>query len=742
MFCNQNEIKVDPKQVMVAIAITFSSSSSSSVQAAEPGVIVGLNIDAVTLFTAQDSTFSVVNVGRATRDQAKHVTLGFTLKGAKVLAAKSVTHQARRSTWGLQLNDETVLDVRVQNLTTAHEMTVTWPGNAESQDEEREICFNLGKDVKWYVDRSIPFNTYQQYHQQWPMDLGRRLEKVPFNSLQKEPNSELQHIVEGTFLASNGFILRLNGNSPLWYRTIPAATGSGSSQQQEPQMCISTAAAAPYNAGNTGNGYLDISFTLYSGADLRQTYITMSNHLLGGVGGIPRPMAVPEEHMFAYPIWTIVPGRSQEFAEAADLNSAKIRSYARTLKRHKQLHSVVLLDTWWAKEKEFLVVDDTEKLRDIKQLSDVLNSADGGEATPAKLDYRLQLAVSPFVHSQSTFFKENPTFLVQDSFSNRPFVVRDGVQANHGLLDFSNAAARNWFISRLRSFQTDYHVVSFVFEPVTITDVHTKFSRFDVQDVPGLYAHEYARMAAQLADAPGGTSAPSAGVKRSLAGVKEARNNQDLSLFVYMSRREASWTDPQGIKSLIPTALALSMAGYSFIVPDLVGGSQLASSKPSPDGELYTRWAQATALMPAMQFATPPWYYANESITAAVVAAIELHTSQSTLIRSLANNRVNGDGAPIMRPMWWADPDDPKLYEAGVVDTQFLVGEQGVNQVQLLVAPILERGATQRSVYLPKGKWIQQPGGKDAPSEEVVDGGRQVVGNADLAHLLWYKRQI
>lgn len=133
--------------ILVAMAINILSPFT---QAAEPGVIVGLDIDSTTLFTAKGANFEVVNVARAQKDQTKHTTLKFTLKGGtQVKSAKSSTHQAKRSSWQLALNDETTMDVRVENLTTAHEMTVTWPGNTESQDEERELCFSLGKNVKW-----------------------------------------------------------------------------------------------------------------------------------------------------------------------------------------------------------------------------------------------------------------------------------------------------------------------------------------------------------------------------------------------------------------------------------------------------------------------------------------------------------------------------------------------------------------------------------------------------------------
>ena len=547
---------------------------------------------------------------------------------------------------------------------------------------------------------------------------GRSPNWIPINALQKDSNSELQHIVEGIFLASNGFILRLSHNWPLWYRTVPESGG------QPAQMCITAKAEAPYNENRArDNAYHDIEFTLYAGGDLRATYIIMSNHLLGGVGVIQRPTRRPEDHMFAYPIWEITAGRSREFRDAADLTTAQVRRFADNLKDNNYNYNVLLLDSWWALPTDYMVMDDNSTLHDIRHLSEHL----AGEG----LEYRLHLAVTPYVPVGSPFAKMNHAYLVQDTFTGGTFVIRDGPYMNHSLLDFSNSDAEHWFLERLHRFQKDYKVASFVFEPVTITDVHTQYKDLLVKDVPALYSKTYARVASQLQ----GSS--------SMAIVKEARDNQGQPLFVNMAARVSDWADPRGIKSLIPTALALSLAGYSFIVPDLVGGRLPGpSGSLIPDAELYTRWAQATALMPAMQFATPPWYY-NETIADAVEAAITLHTTTfKELMKRLVTERVKGDGSPIMRPMWWADPEDPKLYEAGVVDTQFLFGEKGTGKQLHLVAPILEQGATERMVYLPNGKWFQQQGAENAPLARELQGGREYRVSADLNNLLFFKLQI
>lgn len=60
--------------------------------------------------------------------------------------------------------------------------------------------------------------------------------------------------------------------------------------------------------------------------------------------------------------------------------------------------------------------------------------------------------------------------------------------------------------------------------------------------------------------------------------------------------------------------------------------------------------------------------------------------------------RVSSEtGAPLMRPMFWDYPDDETCY---TLEDQYFFGED------ILFAPIVNRGQTDRSVYLPEGNWV------------------------------------
>jgi alpha-glucosidase/alpha-D-xyloside xylohydrolase len=82
-------------------------------------------------------------------------------------------------------------------------------------------------------------------------------------------------------------------------------------------------------------------------------------------------------------------------------------------------------------------------------------------------------------------------------------------------------------------------------------------------------------------------------------------------------------------------------------------------------------------------------------------------------------------GLPMIRAMWLHDPDDPRAAAAG---DQYLWGGD------ILVAPDVEKGATSRRLYLPRGTWF------DFWTEERVEGGREIDRPVDLETLPLYVR--
>jgi alpha-glucosidase len=82
-------------------------------------------------------------------------------------------------------------------------------------------------------------------------------------------------------------------------------------------------------------------------------------------------------------------------------------------------------------------------------------------------------------------------------------------------------------------------------------------------------------------------------------------------------------------------------------------------------------------------------------------------------------------GAPILRPLFWAYPQDTATYS---MDDEFMCGDA------VLVAPITRPGVEYRHVYVPAGRWFHYWTG------ERVDGPAHIMAHAPLGRPAVYVR--
>jgi len=170
----------------------------------------------------------------------------------------------------------------------------------------------------------------------------------------------------------------------------------------------------------------------------------------------------------------------------------------------------------------------------------------------------------------------------------------------------------------------------------------------------------------------------------------------------------------------IRQCLNLSLSGVAFCGPDVGGFTWDCHS------ELFARWVQAGAFFPFFRNHTAtgtrrqePWTFGPE----VEAIAKKYITLRYTLLPYLYNlfHEATVDGTPIMRTLFWEFPDDPHGY---AIDDQFLLGPS------LLIAPILQRGKRQRTVYLPAGaEWY------DYWTKRKYAGGQHVTVDAPLDKL-------
>jgi alpha-glucosidase (family GH31 glycosyl hydrolase) len=188
-----------------------------------------------------------------------------------------------------------------------------------------------------------------------------------------------------------------------------------------------------------------------------------------------------------------------------------------------------------------------------------------------------------------------------------------------------------------------------------------------------------------------------------LTEVRSGWRNQAAPIFFRQWDKTTSWGLDNGLHSVLTGALAMSLAGYPFILPDMVGGNEYDEKA---DADMMIRWTQLNALLPSMQFSLAPWDYGAKSAELCRYFA-NLHVELAPKILEVAKASIK-NCLPIIRPLFWLDPSDE---QALTCDDEFLLGDE------FLVAPVVTPNTNQRDIYLPAGPW------QNYWTKEIITGG-------------------
>jgi alpha-D-xyloside xylohydrolase len=179
-----------------------------------------------------------------------------------------------------------------------------------------------------------------------------------------------------------------------------------------------------------------------------------------------------------------------------------------------------------------------------------------------------------------------------------------------------------------------------------------------------------------------------------------------------------------GLPASLIAGLTLGPSGYPFFGADT--GGYVHSP---PDKELFMRWFEQTALSTVMQIGNSASTVAWEPDPATGFDAemLDWYRTYTRLHLRLFPyewtyaSAIATDGRPIARPLGLVHP------ELGQHPNDvYMFGDA------LLVAPVVERGVTSRSVPMPAGRWI------DWWTGEIIDGGTTITADAPLWKLpLW-----
>jgi len=189
------------------------------------------------------------------------------------------------------------------------------------------------------------------------------------------------------------------------------------------------------------------------------------------------------------------------------------------------------------------------------------------------------------------------------------------------------------------------------------------------------------------------------------------------------------WSQSTGLASQTRDMLNRALGGAYGFTTDIGGYFDIGPYQPTTK-ELFVRWAQWAALSPLFRLhgsvgagTHTPWSFDAQTVEL-YNALSRLHLAARPLILKLWRDAVR-TGVPPTRPLWMAEPDSR---EAAQQDQEWLLGDD------VLVAPVVEEGATSRAVYFPRGCW------RAAESGARFDGPRSATVPAPLDELPYFVR--
>ena len=174
---------------------------------------------------------------------------------------------------------------------------------------------------------------------------------------------------------------------------------------------------------------------------------------------------------------------------------------------------------------------------------------------------------------------------------------------------------------------------------------------------------------------------------------------------IWAGDQNVDWSHDDGIRSVIPAALSLAYSGHGISFSDIGGYTTVAWLKRTK--ELLLRWTEMSCFTPIMRThegnrPQTNWQFDSDDETLDYMAYwADLHFRLKDYI--VFCEKENRDkGLSVMRPMNWYCSESWALNCVN----QYMLGPE------LLVAPVMKKGAKGRHVCLPEGRWVHLFTGK------------------------------
>ncbi len=397
------------------------------------------------------------------------------------------------------------------------------------------------------------------------------------------------------------------------------------------------------------------------------------------------------------PAWSFAPWKSRDVHRNRD----EVLQDAELTRKHDLPGSVIVIDSPWETGYNDFNINQ-------QQFPD-----------PASMFARLEslgfytcLWLTPFVNTRNKMdmpgIEPGPTSTLTDAAAKGLLVKQPDGQpylaswwkGKGGLVDFTNPAAVAWWHEQLartaqfniRAFKCDDGEGNFIAD-----------ARFHdgspASAMKNRYAVEYLRATySYLTDRFHGD-----GVLFARCGFTGSQKYP----FCWCGDLETNFSTDNGLPAAIIAGQSAALSGLSMWGHDIAG----YIGEPTP--ECFIRWTQFGCFSPLMQIHMTcnkgPWDFGPEALDIYRTFA-KLHTQLYPYINAAAHEAAT-TGMPIIRPMVFAFQSDPA---AAAHIYQYMFGPD------LLVAPMYA-GGTRRTVYLPKGDWLNYWTGSKDTGPRTID---------------------
>ena len=343
------------------------------------------------------------------------------------------------------------------------------------------------------------------------------------------------------------------------------------------------------------------------------------------------------------------------------------------------------------------------------------------------------LITEPFIVDSTLNYTISKKYHAVDS-SGKPFLIKNFYFGKAGLIDMFRKDSRDWFWTKYQE-QMRIGVDNWwgdLGEPETHpSDVFHNlkdlgFKRmFKADEVHNLYGHYWTKMLFEKYAAFYPDKRLFSLNRSGFAGT------QRYGIIPWTGDVGRNWS---GLQAQMPVLLGMSMSGVPYVHSD--AGGFAGGEK---DEELYVRWLQFAQYTPifrphgtelttkdpgAISFPSEPALHPQPYI-GIVKKVVENRYSLLPHNYTLAYQQ-SVLGKPLISPLYYYFGSDSNSYK---VEDEYMWGSD------MLIAPVTQKGATSRRIYLPQGKWYNYA------TMLPKQGGYWFTDSADLEHIPVYAKE-